>query len=120
MSIEKVPERYYPKAEFGRRALACSLDFLGAWLLSSIFGSSDLGIQIVQILVFAASWLILRVLVPYNNKGQTLGRWCVDLKVLEIERGRIPDLLSLTKREAIIGLGALLVSIALASNSPSY
>lgn len=64
-------------------------------------------------------WLILRVLVPYNNQGQSLGRWAFDLKVLEVEDGeivgRIPDLLSLVKREAIIGLGALLVSIALSN-----
>jgi uncharacterized RDD family membrane protein YckC len=114
MTIEKVlEERYYPKAEFGRRAIASSIDFVGAWLVSSLFGSNDFGIQIIQILIFAASWMVLRVLLPYNNKGQTLGRWLVDLKVLEIERGRIPDLLALTKREAIIGLAALLVSIAL-------
>ncbi|BAZ10441.1 RDD domain-containing protein [Calothrix sp. NIES-4071] len=106
-------EPYFPKAGYARRAMALGIDFLGAWLVSSPFGNSDPGIQVVQILVFVLAWLILRVVVVYNNKGQSLGRFCFDLKVLELGKPIIPELLSLFKREAIIGLGALLVSIAL-------
>lgn len=113
MTIEKVRDKYFPKAEWGRRAMAWGLDFLGAWLISAIFSSGDYGIQILQILVFIILWLILRVVIPFNNQGQSLGRWAFDLKVLEFGRGRFPDLLSLSKREAIVGLGALLVSTAL-------
>jgi uncharacterized RDD family membrane protein YckC len=109
----KPDEPYFPKADYGRRAMALGIDFIGAWLLSSVFGSSDPGIQVVQILVFVLAWLILRVVVVYNNKGQSLGRFCFDLKVLELGNPIIPDLLSLFKREAIIGGSALLLSVAL-------
>ncbi|MEH2206944.1 MULTISPECIES: RDD family protein [unclassified Nostoc] len=119
MTIERLPQKHYPKAEIGRRGMALGLDFLGVWLVSSLLGGSDIGIQFVEILVFIILWLVLRVVVVYNNQGQSLGRWAFDLKVLEVEDGevvgRIPDLLSLVKREAIIGLGALLVSIALSN-----
>ncbi|MBE9048959.1 RDD family protein [Nostocales cyanobacterium LEGE 11386] len=117
MTIERVPQIHYPKADIGRRGMALGLDFLGAWLISSILGSNQIGIQFVQILVFIFCWLILRVVVVYNNQGQSLGRWAFNLKVLEVQdgeiSGRIPTLRSLLKREAIIGFGALLVSIAL-------
>ncbi|MBW4507814.1 MAG: RDD family protein [Scytonematopsis contorta HA4267-MV1] len=117
MTIERVPndERYLPKAEISRRAMALGLDFFTVWLISSLLGSNSIGIQFTQILVFICSWLVFRVLVVYNNRGQSLGRWAFDTKVLEAndERTRIPDLLSLFKRESIIGVGALLVSIAL-------
>jgi uncharacterized RDD family membrane protein YckC len=117
MTIERVPQKHYPKADIGRRGMALGLDFLGAWLISSLLGSNSVGIQVLQILVFIFCWLILRVVVVYNNQGQSLGRWAFDMKVLEVEDeqvvGRIPQLQSLLKREAIIGFGAILVSIAL-------
>ncbi|WP_017653420.1 RDD family protein [Fortiea contorta] len=117
MTIERVPQKHYPKAEIGRRGMALALDFLGVWLISSFLGNSSSGIQFIQIFVFAIAWLILRVFVVYNNQGQSLGRWAFDMKVLEVEAGeitgRIPILQALLKREAIIGVGALLVSIAL-------
>ena len=117
MTIERVTQKYYPKADIGRRGMALGIDFLSVWLVSSIFASTEMGIQVVQILVFVVAWLIFRVLVVYNNQGQSLGRWAFDMKLLEVENGqvvgRIPDLQSLLKREAIIGFGALLVSIAL-------
>ncbi|MBP5971407.1 RDD family protein [Brasilonema sp. CT11] len=115
MSIEQVPPKHYPKVDFGRRGMASGIDFLCVWIVSSLLGSSQVGVQIVQILVFTIAWVILRILVPYNNQGQSLGRYAFDIKVLEIERGRVPDLQPLLKREGIIGLGALLVSIALSN-----
>jgi uncharacterized RDD family membrane protein YckC len=117
MTIERVPQKHYPKAEIGRRGMALGLDFLGAWLVSSLLGSSDAGIQFVQIFVFAIAWLLLRVVLVYNNQGQSLGRWAFDMKVLEVQdeeiTGKIPTFVALLKREAIIGVGALLISIAL-------
>ncbi|MBW4630097.1 MAG: RDD family protein [Brasilonema octagenarum HA4186-MV1] len=115
MSIEQVPPKHYPKVDFGRRGMASGIDFLCVWTVSSLLGSSQVGVQILQILVFTIAWVILRVIVPYNNQGQSLGHYAFDIKVLEIERGRVPDLQSLLKREGIIGLGALLVSIALSN-----
>ncbi|MEC4813018.1 MAG: RDD family protein [Scytonema sp. PMC 1069.18] len=115
MSIEHIPPKHYPKVEFGRRGLAWGLDFLVVWIGSSLLGSSQLGVHIIQILVFAIAWGILRVIVPYNNQGQSLGRWAFDIKVMDVETEKIPDLQSLFKREGIIGLGALLVAIALSN-----
>ncbi|MBH8561344.1 RDD family protein [Nostoc sp. CENA67] len=117
MTIERVPQKHYPKAEIWRRGMALGLDFLGVWLVSSLLGSNSIGIQFAQILIFVIGWLVLRVLVVYNNQGQSLGRWAFDLKILEVEDGqvvsRIPELQALLKREAIVCFGALLVSIAL-------
>ncbi|WP_138498188.1 RDD family protein [Nostoc sp. PA-18-2419] len=119
MTIEHVRQKHYPKADIGRRGMALGLDFFVVWLVSSLLGGSDIGIQFAEILVFVILWLVLRVLLVYNNQGQSLGRWAFDLKVLEVEDGeiisRIPDLQALVKREAIVGLGALLVSIALSN-----
>ncbi|MBD2199222.1 MULTISPECIES: RDD family protein [Calothrix] len=121
MTIARVPQKHYPKAEIKRRAMALGLDFLVAWLISSLLRSNNPGIQFVQIFVFVIAWLVLRVLVAYNNQGQSLGRWAFDLKVLEVEQGqiigRIPELLALVKRETIIGVSALFISIALGNIS---
>lgn len=51
MTIERIPQKHYPKAEIGRRAMALGLDFLGVWLVSSLLGGGDIGIQFLQILV---------------------------------------------------------------------
>ena len=113
MTIERVPSPHFPQVGFERRCMAFAIDFLGAWLVSSTLGSNNTGIQILQILVFIIVWLIMRVIIPYNNHGQSLGRWAFDIQVLEAGAKRIPDLPSLLKREAIVGLGALMISIAI-------
>ncbi|WP_204368416.1 RDD family protein [Neosynechococcus sphagnicola] len=64
-------------------------------------------------------WLIARVLVTYQNQGQSLGRWALDMKVVETRYGRGPGLLELAKREGIAGLGALLVVLGLTNLSPT-
>jgi uncharacterized RDD family membrane protein YckC len=113
MTIERLPPKRYPKVEIGRRAMAFATDFLVVWLVSSFLGSATLGIQITQIILFIFAWLVVRVIVPYNNQGQSLGRWAFDSKVLDVERGRVPGLQATLKREAITCLGALLVSVTL-------
>ncbi|MFB2772928.1 RDD family protein [Pelatocladus sp. BLCC-F211] len=115
MTIEHRPPPNYPRVEFGRRIMAFGIDFLIVWSVSSLLGTSALGIQFLQILVFAIAWLVLRVVVVYNNQGQSLGQYALDLRVLEVERGKVPDLQALLKRETIIGLGALLLAIALSN-----
>lgn len=117
MTIIRTPQKHYPKPEIIRRGMALGIDFTGAWLVSSLLGTNNLGIQFIQIFVFIFAWLILRVIIVYNNQGQSLGRWAVNLKVLEIENGqpvsRIPELQALLQREVIIGGSCLLVSICL-------
>ncbi|MBO3461633.1 RDD family protein [Aetokthonos hydrillicola Thurmond2011] len=113
MTIERTTPQQYPRVDFRRRAMAASTDFLGVWLVSSTFLSNQLGIQVVPILIFIVGWVISRVMVPYINQGQSLGRWAFDIKVLEFQQARLPDLQALFKREGIVGSCALLISIAL-------
>jgi uncharacterized RDD family membrane protein YckC len=117
MTIVKTPQKHYPKAEITRRGMALGIDFLGAWLVSSLLGSNHLGIQFAQIFVFILTWMVLRVLIVYNNQGQSLGRWAFNLKVLEVDHGqivsRIPEVQALLQREGIICFGCFLGSIFL-------
>ena len=40
------------------------------------------------------------------------------MRIIDLQRGGTPDLLSLTKREGVIGLGAALLLIGLVNLSP--
>lgn len=113
MSIEPVPQKHFPRVDFPRRGGALAVDFVITWLISSIFGSTSQGIQFGQIILFLLLWAILRILLVSNNQGQSIGRWAFDIKLLTLNRGRVPDLQTLCKREAIVGIGALLVAIAI-------
>ncbi len=117
MTIVKTPQKHYPKAEITRLGMALVIGFLGAWLVSSLLGSNDLGIQFAQIFVFILTWMVLRVLIVYNNQGQSLRRWAFNLKVLEVDHGqivsRIPVLQVLLQREGIICFRCFLGSIFL-------
>lgn len=115
MTIERIPPSQYPKVEYGRRCMAFGVDFVGAWFVSSILGSGSLGSQIAQILVFIFMWLILRVVIPYNNKGQSLGRYAFDVKLLEVEHPKMPTLETILKREGILGLESLGLAVALSN-----
>jgi uncharacterized RDD family membrane protein YckC len=119
MTLVKTRPTHYPKAELYRRGLAWLLDFLSVWLISSLLGSGQIGINFVQIFVFILGWLISRVIIVYNNQGQSLGRWAFNLKILEVEegqiRGRIPEVQALLQREGIICILSLLVAIALSN-----
>ena len=96
--------RKYPKVPLDRRAWAFAIDFLSVWFISAFFAAS----LIVQWLVFLACWWIFRVLIVDKNNGQSLGSWLYDFKIIDPRFNRIPDLLSLSKREAIVGVGSAL------------
>ncbi|MDB9310939.1 RDD family protein [Aphanizomenon sp. CS-733/32] len=117
MTLVKVNQRHYPKGDLTRRGMALAIDFFGAWLLSSMVRSNEIGIQFAQIFVFIFVWLVFRVVVVYNNQGQSLGRWAFDLKILEVVNGeivnRIPQFQTLLLREGIICCSSLLLSIFL-------
>ena len=100
---------------FGGGELHCWLiDFLAVSLLSLLLGSSAIAI----IIVFLIGWVGLRVVWVTRNRGQSLGRWALDMRIIDLQRGGTPDLLSLTKREGVIGLGAALLLIGLVNLSP--
>lgn len=108
MSIEPVHTRF-PKVPIERRAAAFGIDFFVVWLVSSLVGMN----VPFQMLVFILLWLVLRVVVVSSNQGQSLGRWALDIKVLDVRFAKIPGVLTLAKREGILGLCALLALMGL-------
>jgi uncharacterized RDD family membrane protein YckC len=103
-------ERRFPKVPLDRRAYAFLLDFVTVWFLSSFFQG------FIKDIVFIVVWLILRIIIVEKNKGQSLGSWAFDLKVIDIRFLRVSGLKELTKREAILGFAALLAMIGLNIN----
>lgn len=91
----------FPKVPLERRIGAFSIDFLAVWFLSSFFGA-------FQWLIFLLAWLGMRVVLVDKNQGQSLGRWALDMKVLDFRYERMPDLTALAKREGIVGFAAML------------
>ena len=96
--------RKYPKVPIDRRAWAFAIDFLSVWFISAFFAANIL----VQWLVFLLCWWIFRVLIVDKNRGQSLGNWLYDIKVIDPRYNRLPDLLSLSKREALLGVSSAL------------
>lgn len=95
-----------PRVPPGRRGGALAIDFLLVWLLSSFFG------PFWQIPAYIGLWLAIRVFWVFRNQGQSLGRWALDMKVVDERYGRVPSLLTLVKREAIIGACTLFLVIS--------
>jgi uncharacterized RDD family membrane protein YckC len=108
MSIERVYSRF-PKVPIKRRVAAFAIDFVVIWLCSCLVGNNLL----LQILVYTFLWFGLRVVLVSNNQGQSLGRWALDMKVLDARFSKIPGLLTLGKRESILGLSTFLALIGL-------
>jgi uncharacterized RDD family membrane protein YckC len=109
---DRLVYRRYPKVPLDRRVGAFAIDFLSVWFVSSFFASN----LFFQWLVFLPGWLILRVIIAEKNWGQSLGRWAFDIKVIDPRFNRIPDLLSLTKREIILGVASALAIAGLQIN----
>ncbi len=112
MDSNQLPPSYrrFPKVPIDRRAYAFLLDFVTVWFLSSFFKG------LIKDLVFLVIWLILRVIIVEKNKGQSLGSWSFDIKVIDLRFQRVPGLKELTKREAILGFAAMLAMVGLNIN----
>ncbi len=108
MRLEPVHTRF-PKVPLERRAAAFAIDFVGVWLVSALLGFNP----VIQIVVFIVAWGALRVVVVSKNQGQSLGRWAMDMKVLDAKQKKLPELSVLAKREGILGGCALLAMIGL-------
>lgn len=109
--LVQTPASRFARVQIWRRGVALGIDFLGPWIASALIGGRGMGMQVLQAIIFLGVWLGLRGLVVYHNQGQSLGRWAVDITVIDLRLGRVPSLLELVKREAIIGLGALLALV---------
>lgn len=104
----------YPKAPIWRRGAALGIDCLAVGLISALIGRGPL----VWLFAFMLSWMGLRVVAAALSHGQSLGRWAFDMKVIERGSGRIPELLALSKREVLVGLGCALALIGLTHITP--
>nr|WP_034937874.1 RDD family protein [Gloeocapsa sp. PCC 73106] len=104
------PRQRIPKVPLDRRAYAFLIDYVTVWLITSLLGGSNF---FLELLVFTIAWLGMRVLLVSVNQGQSLGRWALDLKVMDTRFRRLPSLVNLTKREAIVGFGAFLAMMGL-------
>ncbi|MBD2482992.1 RDD family protein [Planktothrix sp. FACHB-1365] len=98
-----------PKVPMWRRYAALGIDFLLVGLLCFALSANGLTL----LFVFMMSWLVCRVVVVSKNQGQSLGHWAFDIRVVDSQFYRTPRLLELTKREAVIGLGAFLFLLGL-------
>ncbi len=109
---EEVAYRRFPKAPVERRVGAFLIDFIGVWLLSSM----ATGNVFLQFFVFILAWFGTRVLVVEKNQGQSIGTWCLDLKIIDLRYRKVPTLVDLARREAIVGFGAFLAMLGLNIN----
>jgi uncharacterized RDD family membrane protein YckC len=108
MSSEPVYKRF-PQVPLGRRAGAFAIDFCCVWLVSILLGIN----AAAYTLVFILGWIALRVVFVARNRGQSLGRWALDMKAIDAKFQKIPDLLTLAKREGIVGGFSLLATFGL-------
>lgn len=108
MYSDKPVKRRYPRVPIDRRAYAFLIDFVTVWLISSITNNPFL-----KLLTFMIAWFGLRVILVEKNKGQSLGRWVLDMKVINARSKKLPGLISLSKREGILGGAAYLSMIGL-------
>jgi uncharacterized RDD family membrane protein YckC len=108
----QIAYRRFPKAPIERRVSAFLIDFIGVWLLTSM----ATGNIFLQFLVFVAAWFAARVIIVEKNQGQSLGTWCMDLKVIDLRDNKTPTLIDLARRELIVGFGAFLATLGLNIN----
>jgi uncharacterized RDD family membrane protein YckC len=102
-----VPRRY-TQVPMDRRIGAFVIDFVVTAIVSLGAGSA-------YIVMFLLLWFALRVIVVTVNHGQSLGRWAMDIKVVDPKYRRVPGLLELFQREAITGFAGLLIVIGFAN-----
>lgn len=102
MSSDLVP--LPPKVPLERRAGALAIDAAIAWVPSAILGTH----WIVQCLLFVMLWWVLRVAIAFKTQGQSLGRWALNLRVVDVVFTRTPGIQALSQRELPLGLCAAL------------
>ncbi len=105
-----------PKVPLERRGAALVIDFFVIWLASGLLGG---GTTFGEAVIFTIGWFVMRVVLVYKNQGQSLGRYALDMKLLDARLGKVPGLQAILKREGIIGGGALLAAIGLSTLRPT-
>lgn len=100
--------RRYTQVPIDRRVGAFVIDFAATAIVSLGAGSA-------YVVMFLLLWFALRVVVVTVNRGQSLGRWAMDIKVVDPKHRRVPGLLELFQREAVTGFAGLLIIVGLAN-----
>lgn len=88
---------HLPRVPLERRIAATAIDAVAIALFSTLLGPA------AQPVLFLLLWWALRVVVVVNNRGQSLGRLAMDIKVLDGRSRRVPTVLDLSKREGALG-----------------
>jgi hypothetical protein len=114
MHSKIVPVRY-SKVPPSRRIAALAIDLLAVGIISSAVGS----IWIAQAVIFVGAWLLMRVVLVAKNHGQSLGRWALNMTVIDTRDGKIPELQELSKREGLLSLAAFLAFLGLVNLNPA-
>ena len=99
----------FPKVPIQRRVAAFLIDFLAVSILSVLLG----GTLFANAVIFLLAWLVLRVVLVSKNQGQSLGRYALDMKVVNAKFGKTPGLVDLGKREGIAGFVSMLALVGL-------
>jgi len=108
-----------PLAPIPLRIGSFALDFFSCAFIGKLI-ESLLGISEqsgLGLFVFALVWGGDRILVGGNNQGQTLGRWLLSIKTVDMQYGKSAGMAELFKRELIIY--PFLVILLAASKSPT-
>ncbi|AFY73318.1 hypothetical protein Syn7502_01215 [Synechococcus sp. PCC 7502] len=108
-----------PLAPIGKRIGSFALDFFGCAFIGKL-GESLLGINEQSgwgLVVFALVWGGDRVLFAGNNQGQSLGRWLLSLKTVDMQYGKSSGIAELFKRELVVY--PFLAFVLAASKSPT-
>ncbi|MDJ0556550.1 MAG: RDD family protein [Microcoleaceae cyanobacterium MO_207.B10] len=109
MSNDIIPQ--LPKAPLSRRVAAFCIDATAVWFISSIISNN----WFTFIVFFIVLWTGIRVLIVYKNYGQSLGRWALDIKVLDPRFQKTPEILELSKREGLLSLAGALAMIGISN-----
>lgn len=91
-----------PLASVPKRIASFALDFWGCVFLGKLV-EALLGVSAAWgLFVFALVWLGDRVVVAGNNQGQSLGRWLLSLKTVDMIYGKSAGMADLLKRELFV------------------
>ncbi|MGL4377831.1 MAG: RDD family protein [Microcoleaceae cyanobacterium] len=98
-----------PKVPMERRFGAFTIDTLIVWLLTLPLS----GNTILQFIFFLIFWFALRIALAFKNQGQSVGRWALNMRVVDTRFNRTPGFQELCKREGLLGIFSAIAILGL-------